>query len=298
MSTATRFFRPRERQRCRWLLCVPKVFASSLADGHATSASSPSSKPVRPHGVPPRNHRAKIRQNKLGNRGKRLGAISDDPLQATPMSDGPLPLKRDVAKMLLRKGSLFVHLDPRASDVFVPPWLRHQAQLVLQVGYDMPIPIPDLRVDDEGVFGTLSFSRNPFTCAVPWHAVFALVGDEGRGMVWPESMPPEIAAEVEREAMRSKLSGESGQAESGRAGLRAEISRSELDGPRSTSDSRGTRILREGPFAEIPGPRDREANVLRAAEPHGRGRRDSSRPGPGRSSSRRRALPPYLRVVK
>src|SRR5262245_26554850 len=137
MSTATRFFRPRERQRCRWLLCVPKVFASSLADGHATSASSPSSKPVRPHGVPPRNHRAKIRQNKLGNRGKRLGAISDDPLQATPMSDGPLPLKRDVAKMLLRKGSLFVHLDPRASDVFVPPWLRHQAQLVLQVGYDM-----------------------------------------------------------------------------------------------------------------------------------------------------------------
>src|SRR5262245_18159277 len=158
------------------------------------------------------------------------------------MSDGPLPLKRDVAKMLLRKGSLFVHLDPRASDVFVPPWLRHQAKLVLQVGYDMPIPIPDLRVDDEGVFGTLSFSRNPFTCAVPWHSVFALVGDEGRGMVWPESMPSEIAAEVEREAMRSKLSGESGRdAESPRTGLRSEISRNELDGPRA-----GTRLLREG----------------------------------------------------
>jgi hypothetical protein len=211
------------------------------------------------------------------------------------MSDGPLPLKRDVAKMLLRKGSLFVHLDPRASDVFVPPWLRHQAQLVLQVGFDMPIPIPDLRVDDEGVFGTLSFSRNPFTCAVPWHAVFALVGDEGRGMVWPESMPPEIAAEVEREAMRSKIGGESGREAESRANPRSDFA------PRGDFEARreGTRLLREGPFADPTGPKEREANVLRAAEPNPRNRRgDSSRPPAGRTVGRRRALPPYLRVVK
>jgi hypothetical protein len=217
------------------------------------------------------------------------------------MSDGPLPLKRDVAKMLLRKGSLFVHLDPRASDVFVPPWLRHQAQLVLQVGFDMPIPIPDLRVDDDGVFGTLSFSRNPFTCAVPWHAVFALVGDEGRGMVWPESMPPEIAAEVEREAMRSKIGGDSSRERENEAPRRSDFVRGEFESrPNRDTDSRGTRILRDGAFAEIPGPKEREAAVLRAAEPNGRPRRgDSSRPPAGRAAAgRRRALPPYLRVVK
>jgi len=191
------------------------------------------------------------------------------------MSDGPLPLKRDVAKMLLRKGSLFVHLDPRASDVFVPPWLRHQAQLVLQVGFDMPIPIHDLRVDDDGVFGTLSFSRNPFTCAVPWHAVFALVGDEGRGMVWPESMPAEIAAEVEREAMRSKVGSE----------------------PPRASDTRQLRDASRDPRIVSDGPKEREVATLRAAEPGGR-RRDSNRPGASKSGGRRRALPPYLRVVK
>jgi Stringent starvation protein B len=205
------------------------------------------------------------------------------------MSDGPLPLKRDVAKMLLRKGSLFVHLDPRASDVFVPPWLRHQAQLVLQVGFDMPIPIPDLRVDDDGVFGTLSFSRNPFTCAVPWHAVFALVGDEGRGMVWPESMPAEIAAEVEREASRStpKIGGDNRDADTGRR-----LRDTELD------TRGGTRILRDSSFSEIPGPNERQAAVFRAVSPTGRSRRDSSRPAAGRSGGRRKALPPYLRVVK
>jgi len=193
------------------------------------------------------------------------------------MSDGPLPYKRDVANQLLRKGSLFIHLDPRVSDVVVPPWLRHQAQLVLQVGLDMPIPIPDLRVDEHGIFGTLSFSRTPFACNVPWTAIFALVGDEGRGMVWPESMPAEIVAEVERETQRAKLSKES----SGRT--------RESDGvlpwpSRSDRSDDSSRRNKEPVVA-----------VLRGAGDD-RQRRDSSRPGAPRR--RGKALPPYLRVVK
>jgi stringent starvation protein B len=206
------------------------------------------------------------------------------------MSDGPLPYKRDVANMLLRKGSLFIHLDPRVSDVMVPPWLRHQAQLVLQVGFDMPIPIPDLRIDEDGVFGTLSFSRTPFACTVPWNAVFALVGDEGRGMVWPESMPAEIAAEVEREANRAKLGSVPTDADKRAPRTRA----SEGDVLRwpgsGDSDKR-----------ESKSPKEPVVAVLRAAEPDGRPRRDSSRPGAPRTSGRRgtsRSLPPYLRVVK
>ena len=76
------------------------------------------------------------------------------------------PPKKDVARALLLRGSVLVHLDPRARGVVVPAWLAKQPQLVLQVGLDLPVPIPDLRVDDEGVFGTLSFNRSPFTCAV------------------------------------------------------------------------------------------------------------------------------------
>jgi hypothetical protein len=115
-----------------------------------------------------------------------------------------LPNKKDVARALLLKGTVFVHLDPRVDAVIVPQWLKRQPQLVLQVGLDLPIPIPDLRVDDVGVFGTLSFNRTAFTCVVPWIAVFAVVGDDGRGMVWPGSMPSEIASEVEREVQRAR----------------------------------------------------------------------------------------------
>lgn len=76
---------------------------------------------------------------------------------------------------------------------------------MLQVGLDMPVPIPDLRVDEEGVFGTLSFKGVPFTCFVPWRAVFALVGEDGKGMVWSSEMPAEVAGELQREARRVSL---------------------------------------------------------------------------------------------
>ncbi|MEM1417519.1 MAG: ClpXP protease specificity-enhancing factor SspB [Myxococcota bacterium] len=110
-----------------------------------------------------------------------------------------LPPKRDVARGLLLRGWVYVHLDPRHADVRVPLWLRQQPQLVLQVGLDMPVPIPDLKVDGDGVSGTLSFNRSPFHVVVPWDAVYALVSEDGPMMVWPSSLPPELRAEVERE---------------------------------------------------------------------------------------------------
>ena len=114
----------------------------------------------------------------------------------------PLPPKLEVARYLLAQGNLFVHLDPRLESVIVPPWYRTEPQLVLQIGLEMPVPIPELEVDTQGIYGTLSFNRSPFTCKVDWDAVFALAGDDGRGMVWPDSMPEEISEEIEREAGR------------------------------------------------------------------------------------------------
>jgi stringent starvation protein B len=117
-------------------------------------------------------------------------------------ADEPLPSKVAVVRYLLDQGSVFVHLDPRLDAVVVPAWYRSEPQLVLQIGFDMPVPIPDLQIDSDGVYGTLSFNRSPFTCCVPWEAVFALAGEDGRGMVWPDSMPEEISREIEREAGR------------------------------------------------------------------------------------------------
>ena len=104
-----------------------------------------------------------------------------------------LPPKKDVALFLLQRSSVFVHLDPRSDDVIVPAGFKREPRLVLQVGHNMAVPIPDLAVSDDGWSGTLSFRRVPFRCVVPWTSVFAMVGQDGQGVVWPEDVPPELA---------------------------------------------------------------------------------------------------------
>jgi stringent starvation protein B len=111
----------------------------------------------------------------------------------------PLPPKKEVALALLERSNdrgIYVHLDPRRPGVTVPPWFKKQPQLVLQIGLNMAIPIPDLRLDDDGMRCTLSFSGSPFYCVVPWSVVFAIVGDDARGMVWPDDVPVEVSRQA------------------------------------------------------------------------------------------------------
>ncbi|WP_437713708.1 ClpXP protease specificity-enhancing factor SspB [Sorangium sp. So ce448] len=111
----------------------------------------------------------------------------------------PLPPKKDVALALLeREPSVFIHLDPRRPGVSVPKWFTGQPQLILQVGMNMAIAIPDLKVDDDGISCTLSFNRAPFWCRLPWHAIWALVSEDQRGMVWPEDIPADLAAQKQQ----------------------------------------------------------------------------------------------------
>lgn len=107
-----------------------------------------------------------------------------------------LPPKKDFALGLLERTSIFVHLDPRRAGVAVPAHFTRQPQLVLQIGLNMPVPIPDLDVSDDGIHCTLSFKGRPHYCVVPWPSVYALIGEPGcGGMVWPEDVPPEVVTQ-------------------------------------------------------------------------------------------------------
>jgi stringent starvation protein B len=115
-----------------------------------------------------------------------------------------LPPKKDVALALLEQASMYIHLDPRADSVQVPVSFKNQPQLVLQVGLNMAVAIPDLHVDEQGLSCTLSFNRTPFFCMIPWPAVFALVGENGQAMVWAEDVPAEVAAQAQAQKAPEK----------------------------------------------------------------------------------------------
>lgn len=205
----------------------------------------------------------------------------------------PLPPKKEFALALLERSSVYIHLDPRPTPVAVPAWYKKQPQLVLQVGLNMPVPIPDLRLDDDGMSCTLSFHRAPFFCVIPWAAIFAMVGEDGRGMVWPDDVPVEVARQAQ-----------------GRAAEPSQP-RKETPKPSATRESKPEpgpkpkRARKRPPLAAVPDGGSLPAKPVKpaAAERTPPSPRPaiapvpSTRPTPG-NSRKKRELPPYLRVVK
>lgn len=182
-----------------------------------------------------------------------------------------LPPKREVALALVQTAaSVFIHLDPRAVEVNVPSWFKNQPELVLQIGMNLVPPIVDLDIGEEALSATLSFNRRLEHCRIPWSAIWGLVGDDGRGMIWPESVPPEVAARAPGRATTGKTAGTDRSGRKGAGGhLRA------ADQPQERGESATPRAK----------PNESPAAV------------DSGGASTG-VAPRKRELPPYLRIVK
>lgn len=103
------------------------------------------------------------------------------------------PSKRDAFIAFLREGWVSLHLDARRPGVSVPPSFSTEPHLVLQYGRNMPIPIPDLEVTDDGISATLSFARTPHRTHVPWSAVYVVACTDGRAILYFEDVPKEVS---------------------------------------------------------------------------------------------------------
>ena len=184
-----------------------------------------------------------------------------------------LPPKKDVAMALLKGTSVFVHLDPRVDGVVVPKWFKKQPQLVLQIGWNMPVPIPDLALDEDGIICTLSFSGSPFFCAMPWNAIYALFSEEGGGMIWPEDVPSELSTKAAKQGPRL-------------VGGKQKKKKPKLVAVSSTDS-------REEPKDDAP-PKPKPKLTAVESPP----RAEAADPDADASDDKSSKLPPYLRVIK
>ena len=178
-----------------------------------------------------------------------------------------LPLKKDVALALLDGPSMLVHIDPRRRGVVVPTWFKKQPSLVLQIGLNLAVPIRDLEVTDAGISCTLSFNRSPFWCDLPWAAVYALVGEDRRGMIWPDDVPTEISQQSPRASLKV---------------VSAKKARKKADGAVDSVEEAPSEDLEatDPPAATVAEPERIESGAEESVDSGGR------------------KLPPYLRVVK
>jgi stringent starvation protein B len=208
-----------------------------------------------------------------------------------------LPPKKDVLLALLEQSSVFVHLDPRQPEVRVPEWFKKQPQLILQIGLNLAVPIRDLEVDDEGVSCTLSFSRSPHFCYLPWAAVYAIVGEDGRGMVWPDDVPAEVAAQQRAQVRQDKDK----KKRRARPKLRA-VGADEA--PRAGGEKAPALEDTTPPDEAVAEPTETEKDERLELAGAASAETDSGADGADeaadhtQSSSKARPRPPYLRVVK
>lgn len=205
-----------------------------------------------------------------------------------------LPPKKDVMLALLEGASVYLHLDPRRDGVIVPKWLTNQPQLVLQVGFNMAVRIPDLDIGDDGVSCTLSFNRSPFWCHLPWTAVYGLVGEDGRGMIWPDDVPEELSGPPRQkprlEAVREP---EVASAESEPVAAKAPAKKPRARAGEAKPKAKTARPKAAPRLAPEPSPPRLEVAPVSSPEPHSTGE------SPGKTVGKsKRPLPPYLRVVK
>lgn len=104
--------------------------------------------------------------------------------------------KKEVSKKerllaALDKGLVLIRLDARRPGVLVPPKLRNEPDLPLNLSYRFDPP--DLTVGEWGVRSTLSFSGSRFTVAVPWSAVFVILSHVTKECwMYPDAFPSEI----------------------------------------------------------------------------------------------------------
>lgn len=102
--------------------------------------------------------------------------------------------KATIVLKLLEEGDIMLCLDARHEGVAMPREHAQNPSLRLILNLNFPSPID---VTDEGVSVNLSFGGKRFDCYVPMDALWAVFNPESmQGMMWPESMPPEVQAEL------------------------------------------------------------------------------------------------------
>jgi stringent starvation protein B len=117
-------------------------------------------------------------------------------MDETPMS------KEAVVVKLLEEGDTMLCLDARCQGVRVPPQHTHDPALRLILNMNFPQPI---EITEDGISARLSFGGRRFACFIPMAALWAAFNPQTmQGMMWPESMPPEVVQDLAEKQQAGK----------------------------------------------------------------------------------------------
>jgi stringent starvation protein B len=102
--------------------------------------------------------------------------------------------KEAVVLQLLEEGDTTLCLDARHEGVEVPRQHVQNPSLQLILNLNFPHPI---HVSEDGISANLSFGGRRHACYIPMGALWAAFNPLNmQGMMWPDSIPPEVQANL------------------------------------------------------------------------------------------------------
>ncbi len=96
--------------------------------------------------------------------------------------------KYELCAQWLTGGTVCLLFDARSERVKVPAGFKGLGDLRLNFCYSFQLP--DFNLNENGIWGTLSFNTGVFFCMVPWQVVYGMQSAElKQGAVWFDNFP-------------------------------------------------------------------------------------------------------------
>lgn len=86
-----------------------------------------------------------------------------------------MSIRKSLFETLLSEENVLVLFYPD-NDTVIPEFLRTPDNSVIkfEYGFEMPTPIPDLVLTEDGIKATLSFNRTPHATFVTWNSIITM----------------------------------------------------------------------------------------------------------------------------
>lgn len=91
--------------------------------------------------------------------------------------------KRQAVESLLKDGPVWVTFNPNEG-ADIPGHLDKRDLITFLYGYQLPYPIPDLFINNDGISATLKFGMRQLLTFVPWKAVVGVSDHQDKNYAW------------------------------------------------------------------------------------------------------------------
>lgn len=109
--------------------------------------------------------------------------------------------KQQTLRRLFDDDWMLVHVDTRVARVKAPEHLSHNPSVTFKLSRQFH---GATEIAEDHLTADLLFGSSRFLCFIPFAAIWGVTAHRGSNIIWPESTPPEVLAEINKKSDAAK----------------------------------------------------------------------------------------------